>query len=207
MPQDPAMSPRRSSRARTTQPPPAPPLHTHSSTSSSSSSRAERSTRSHHKLQSPQRSAHHRSESIDEIQDGRRSDPPQTRQRKRGLDEEKVEPIRIHAEGEDDEGEEEVTRCICGHQEYPGLPVPPPDLSNRPNSKAGIKDVKDPQSSTTALETLPDDAGGLFIQCDICKVWQHGGCVGIMDEAMTPEEYFCEQCRRDLHSITIGTNG
>ena len=54
---------------------------------------------------------------------------------------------------------------------------------------------------------LQEDAGGLFIQCDVCKVWQHGGCVGIMDEAMSPEEYFCEQCRKDLHKIATSVTG
>ncbi|KAI9879247.1 MAG: hypothetical protein M1830_009107 [Pleopsidium flavum] len=201
------MSPRRSSRARTTQPPPAAPPHTHSSTSSSSSGRAERSTRSHHKVQSPQRSVHPRSESTEEIQDAQRSDPPQTRQRKRDLGEDKDELPQINAEGDDDEGEEEeITRCICEHLEYPGLPVPLDPIDRR-NSKSGSKEARDPHSSTTASETLPDDAGGLFIQCDACKVWQHGGCVGIMDVAMSPEEYFCEKCRPDLHMITVGANG
>lgn len=54
---------------------------------------------------------------------------------------------------------------------------------------------------------LPEDGGGLFIQCDDCKVWQHGGCVGIMEEAMSPEEYFCEQCRNDLHKISTFATG
>jgi hypothetical protein len=56
-------------------------------------------------------------------------------------------------------------------------------------------------------ETLAEDAGGLFIQCDICKVWQHGGCVGIMDEAASPEEYFCEECRKDLHKLMMSPKG
>jgi gas vesicle protein len=54
---------------------------------------------------------------------------------------------------------------------------------------------------------MSDDIGSMFIQCDSCKVWQHGGCVGIMDEAMSPDEYFCEECRKDLHRIKSETNG
>ena len=69
----------------------------------------------------------------------------------------------------------------------------------KPNSK-GNGDV-------VSSVTLQEDAGGLFIQCDICKVWQHGGCVGIMDQAMSPEEYFCEECRSDLHQIISTANG
>lgn len=105
-----------------------------------------------------------------------------------------------HDEEEDEESEEEITRCICGHLEYPGMPVPigdPSKVSSRGNGGP------DPSVVSTAL---PEDAGGLFIQCDMCKVWQHGGCVGIMDEGMCPDEYFCEQCREDLHKITTTAN-
>jgi hypothetical protein len=28
-----------------------------------------------------------------------------------------------------------------------------------------------------------------------------------MEESLTPDEYFCEECRRELHQITIGRNG
>lgn len=54
---------------------------------------------------------------------------------------------------------------------------------------------------------MSDDIGSMFIQCDSCKVWQHGGCVGIMDEDMSPDEYFCEECRKDLHRIRGESNG
>ena len=99
---------------------------------------------------------------------------------------------------EEEEGEEEVTRCICGQGEYPGIPVEASDLA-KPSAKSN--------GDAISSITLPEDAGGLFIQCDVCKVWQHGGCVGIMDEAMSPEEYFCEECRSDLHKITLTANG
>ena len=99
---------------------------------------------------------------------------------------------------EEEESEEEVTRCVCGQAEYPGMPVEASDPA-----KADLKSNGDALSTVTVQE----DAGGLFIQCDICKVWQHGGCVGVMDEAMSPEEYFCEQCRSDLHKLTSTVNG
>ena len=92
----------------------------------------------------------------------------------------------------DEETEEEVTRCICGSQEYPGLPTASPDSSKK----------NDPNSSN-----ISEDSTGWFIQCDNCKVWQHGGCVGIMDESTSPDEYFCEQCRSDLHKVMTTTNG
>jgi hypothetical protein len=87
--------------------------------------------------------------------------------------------------------EDEVTRCVCGFQDYPGL------SSDAAKSSAALPDTEAPS----------DDLGGLFIQCDICKVWQHGGCVGIMDEAASPDEYFCEECRKDLHKVTTSPKG
>jgi hypothetical protein len=60
---------------------------------------------------------------------------------------------------------------------------------------------------TDSSDLLSDDIGSMFIQCDSCKVWQHGGCVGIMDEEMSPDEYFCEECRKDLHRIRGEPNG
>ena len=91
-------------------------------------------------------------------------------------------------ENEVDPAEEEVTRCICGQAEYPG-----PSASNRllqPNA-----------------DTLTDDTGNFFVQCDNCSVWQHGGCMGLLDESMLPEEYYCEQCKPEFHKITKTTNG
>jgi hypothetical protein len=82
--------------------------------------------------------------------------------------------------------EDEVTRCVCGHQEFPGLPY------------------DDGESSP---ETRDDDLDGMFIQCDECKVWQHGGCVGILDEAASPDEYFCPECRADLHTVVTNSKG
>jgi hypothetical protein len=86
---------------------------------------------------------------------------------------------------DDQEEEDEVTRCICGLQEFPGLQY---DID-------------------TGSPTPDDDLGGLFIQCDSCKVWQHGGCVGILDEAASPDEYFCEVCRQDLHEKMTSSKG
>lgn len=81
--------------------------------------------------------------------------------------------------------EDDITRCICGHQDYPGPPLAD-DLSP---------------------DSLSDDAGGLFIQCDKCHVWQHGGCVGIMDESKSPDNYFCELCEKRLHNLMTDSRG
>ncbi|KZF23056.1 hypothetical protein L228DRAFT_142378 [Xylona heveae TC161] len=198
------MSPRRSSRARTTQP--ATGRHqTNSSASSTSSTRVERNTRSYNKNNSPQKSTPPHSRSSEEIDSlAGLGEAPQTRRRRRDHgdaqeDDNMVRRNERSIEEEEEEEEEEVTRCICGQLEYPGPPVSIRELNLKAEGDHGV--------SALPPEGLPEDAGGLFIQCDICKVWQHGGCVGIMDEAMSPEEYFCEQCRRDLHKIVTGSNG
>lgn len=185
-----ALSPRRSSRsARTSRPGSVPQQHTQSSASSVSSSRPDRNARSHQKPPSPRSSAPARSPSAEDLEG---PEKPQTRRTRSNQEEHKNEPSSIMDDELDDDGEEEVTRCICGNQEYPGLPLATPDSSKR----------NDQNSSTVS-----EDSTGWFIQCDNCKVWQHGGCVGIMDESTSPEEYYCEQCRKELHKIMTNATG
>lgn len=194
------MSPRRSSRARTTQPSPVLLQHTHSSSSSASLTR-ERSTRSNHKNPSPHGSSGHRSQSIEDAENGSRADLPHTRTRQRARDDDDEPPREDDEEDLEDDEEEEVTRCLCGQQEYPGLP-----LSRREALSRGTIKLEG-HPATDSSDMLPDDVGSMFIQCDSCKVWQHGGCVGIMDEETSPDEYFCEECRKDLHTIRDEVNG
>ncbi|MCJ1416470.1 hypothetical protein MMC32_002808 [Xylographa parallela] len=189
------MSPRRSSRARTIQPSAPGPVHTNSSTSSISSGRAERSTRSHHKLPSPNTSNPPRSLSLEDPDEAAK---PQLRRTRSGHEETKETLTQKREDEDEDEiDEEEVTRCVCGQLDYPGLPTSTVDALKQASKDAGDAVTSDP---------VPEDIGGLFIQCDICKVWQHGGCVGVLDAGMR-EEYFCEQCRKDLHKLMTGDNG
>jgi hypothetical protein len=103
----------------------------------------------------------------------------------------------------DDEIQEddESVRCICGHDEYPG---PPPFDED---SKHGVKDAID-HDRIFGIE-ITDDLAGFFVQCEICNTWQHGACVGFTTEESNPDdvEYFCEQCRKDLHKIYTASNG
>ncbi|KAL8954169.1 MAG: hypothetical protein Q9222_000053 [Ikaeria aurantiellina] len=195
------MSPRRSSRSKTSQPTSAT-QHTNSSSSSVSSSRVDRRSRSNNKLPSPRSSIPPRSSSSD---DRETSGNPQARRTRRGQDAAKNErdpgPDDEELDEQDLEEEDEITRCVCGQQEYPGLST----IVNDP-TKLALKNSSDPSDAASSV-TVQEDAGGMFIQCDICKVWQHGGCVGIMDEDMSREEYFCEQCRKDLHTISISATG
>ncbi|PNY28114.1 histone deacetylase complex subunit cti6, partial [Tolypocladium capitatum] len=181
-------SPRRSSRARVTNS-----LSQQSSISSGTSGRLERSTRSLNKPSSGKStpSASLSSEPLDDLDDtllGRR--------RKRGQDEEQEKPILVSAldmaNGSDDlqDEEDEAVRCICGSEDYPGRPP-----------------VEGPDADFFAAIELTEDVTGFFVQCDICKVWQHGACVGIFSAESSPEEYFCEQCRKNLHKIHTAING
>jgi len=89
-------------------------------------------------------------------------------------------------EEEEEEDEEDITRCVCGHQDYPGPPL------------------SEAFSSGTAQG---EDAGGLFIQCDGCSVWQHGGCVGIIEESQSPDKYYCEECKPREHKLLTDSRG
>lgn len=189
------MSPRRSSRAsRSTQPTLSgrQPTNSLSSSSSMASGSASRSAGPDQNASSPRSSIAARSHSSEDPEGATKAQARKTRSSQEDIKDDATHAIEDDI---DDEGEEEVTRCICGNQEYPGLPV-----SHGESTRRGSKG--DPDGAT-----FGEDTTGWFIQCDGCKVWQHGGCVGIMDEVTSPDDYFCEQCRKDLHKVTTTSNG
>ncbi|KAL8853501.1 MAG: hypothetical protein Q9221_001660 [Calogaya cf. arnoldii] len=194
------MSPRRSSRSKTSQPTSVA-QHTSSSSSSVSSAGTNRKSRSDGKPADSRDSLPPKSPSAENHES---SSKPGAR-RTRSSQEAPKPPLDAAQDDdeidEEDGEEEETTRCVCGHPDYPGMPIASNDPARGRSKKIG--DLADAGFSAT----LPEDTGGLFIQCDVCKVWQHGGCVGIMDEATSPEEYFCEQCRKELHTITTTATG
>lgn len=127
---------------------------------------------------------------------GGANDVPQLRRSRRQLDNDEDEESKVQDTGYDDIVEdEETTRCICGQQDYPGLPN---DLAGTRGAKNGHLENQDDQS---------DDRGGLFIQCDQCQVWQHGGCVSILEESAVPDNYFCEECKPSWHELLKSSNG
>jgi len=120
----------------------------------------------------------------------------------------RLEKTKLPEEGEDVEGlEEDVTRCICGHAEYPGPAASTRVFAQRRTSKAGSKDGGGQVIDANTSDTLSDDVGDFFIQCDNCFVWQHGGCVGLTDESMSPEFYYCEQCKPEFHKLIRASDG
>ena len=184
------MSLRRSARAPTTQPAATTQQQNKSSSSSVSSGRVDRNARAHQKLPSPRSSVAANSRSSEEQDDSAKAPPRRTR----SSNDEARNDVSAAMIDDHDENEEEETRCICGQLEYPGLPV---------TSSDSRKDKTQDDSNAVSGE----DNTGWFIQCDSCQIWQHGGCVGILDESQSPEKYFCEQCRKDLHKILIDVNG
>ena len=196
---------RRSSRAnRASQPLPS--ASQHSSVSSISSGRADRATRSNHKTESPRKSTPSGSLSSEPPEETITALPDDTIQTRRKRGQEREKSSKMLTQTDNTNGAEEIVeddeavRCICGFDEYPG----PPQL-NEEDSKHDIREGIE-ESITTAAD-VTEDLAGFFLQCDVCKVWQHGGCVGIMNEEQSPEEYFCEECRKDLHRMYTTPNG
>ncbi|KAF9033311.1 hypothetical protein BDZ89DRAFT_1063055 [Hymenopellis radicata] len=45
------------------------------------------------------------------------------------------------------------------------------------------------------------DAGEFMVQCETCKVWQHGLCMGYESEDQLQfDDYYCELCKPELHA-------
>lgn len=39
-----------------------------------------------------------------------------------------------------------------------------------------------------------------MIQCDTCKAWQHGICMGLeTEDQLHDDDYHCEKCRPEMH--------
>ncbi|KAF0318063.1 Histone deacetylase complex subunit CTI6 [Colletotrichum sp. SAR11_59] len=188
-------SPRRSSRARGN----TVSQSQQSSTTSSLSSRGERNTRSLNKTSSAKStpSASLSSEPPEDLEDALPS-RRRTRAQEDARDKSRIDPYDMATGSDDVQEDDESVRCVCGFDEYPG---PPPFEEDSKHGK------HNPEADFFASIELSDEVSGLFVQCDVCKVWQHGACVGIFTEESSPDEYFCEKCRNDLHKIHTASNG
>ena len=145
---------------------------------------------------------------MDDADSNTKTDSLPPRRSRRGNEAEKEEKIKQLEGEEDGEGiEEEITRCICGQPEYPGPPASIRDFGFSQDAKTGSKDEPGQNEDLNASDTLSDDVGNFFIQCDNCHVWQHGGCVGLTDESMSPEFYYCEQCKPEFHKVIRASIG
>ena len=145
---------------------------------------ADRNSRWHHKSPSPSSLS---DDNLD-AQSAAPASPDDSRQTRRATRAQNTSTEAVDDQSQPIDADDEVTRCVCGLQDYPG----PPSTDDCPT-------IADPSQA--------EDAGGLFIQCDKCHVWQHGGCVGIMDETKSPENYFCELCEKKLHNVLTDPKG
>lgn len=195
---------RRSSRAKL--PPSTQPYQ--SSTASSNSSRTERNTRAFAKNGSPQKSNESASLSSEPPEDIIHEDTFSRRRSTRARDDDRERHPKIElldmAPASDDQNEQEddeAVRCICNHEDYPG---PPPFEAE---SRYGMNDAIDFER-IFGIE-ITEEMAGNFVQCETCNSWQHSACVGFTTEDTQPDdvEYFCEQCRKDLHMIFTSNTG
>ncbi|KAK4054354.1 Histone deacetylase complex subunit [Microbotryomycetes sp. JL221] len=77
-----------------------------------------------------------------------------------------------------------ITRCVCGD-----------DSELEPAAHRHLRESDQLQPTDEELSS------GLMIECDTCKCWQHGPCVGLYNEAECPDRYFCEQCKPTWHGM------
>ncbi|KAG6832591.1 hypothetical protein H0H92_014427 [Tricholoma furcatifolium] len=73
-------------------------------------------------------------------------------------------------------------------------PNPPPDVAEE--EEQGI-------TRCVCGSTGEDDpdAGEFMVQCETCKVWQHGLCMGFESEdQLYDDDYYCEECKPELHT-------
>ncbi|KAL7420776.1 Histone deacetylase complex subunit [Cryptotrichosporon argae] len=99
--------------------------------------------------------------------------------KKQQEDEDEQEEEAAAEEGKDDEGGED-------------------EIEDDAEAGEGDEDDEESQEVTRCVCRLEDD-DIMMIQCDKCNVWQHGGCMGIWGDEEAPDEYFCEECRPELH--------
>ncbi len=67
--------------------------------------------------------------------------------------------------------------------------------------------AEEPRPRVVDSPTEVDEPGGLFIQCDKCKCWQHGSCMGFRSDSMVPDTYYCEKCKPEDHSLYQDEDG
>jgi len=137
-----------------------------------------------------------------------RTDQAAPRRSRRGAEAEKEALVKQQSVEEEDNEviEDDVTRCICGQAEYPGPSASIREQYNNTGKQCSTIQQRTKQLTKVFLIAPSDDIGNFFVQCDNCHVWQHGGCMGLNDEAIIPDEYYCEKCRPDFHKIIKGAN-
>ncbi|KLO14270.1 hypothetical protein SCHPADRAFT_851298 [Schizopora paradoxa] len=75
------------------------------------------------------------------------------------------------------------------------------DAADAVESAAGdAGEDEEEESGETRCVCEDSDAAGFMIQCEMCKAWQHGLCMGFASESAIPQgDYYCEQCKPEEH--------
>lgn len=78
------------------------------------------------------------------------------------------------------------------------------DINDASNND--VLDDDDGETRCICNNVDPPDDSGLYIQCEECSIWQHGYCMGIIENE-TPDKYWCEQCKPELHTLYVESAG
>ncbi|KAJ6593946.1 hypothetical protein B0H19DRAFT_1205351 [Mycena capillaripes] len=85
-------------------------------------------------------------------------------------------------------------------KDRPRTDDPPPDAAPDGAQQPAEEEENGVTRCICGREDDPD-AGEFMVQCETCKVWQHGLCMGYDSEAqLHDDDYYCEQCRPDFHT-------
>ncbi|KAF9510043.1 hypothetical protein BS47DRAFT_105838 [Hydnum rufescens UP504] len=100
--------------------------------------------------------------------------------------------------GRSDSHHAEETKTSSRSTKHAPEPSPPDDPTNgEEDDESGITRCVCDEAEAETKDM------GFMVQCEQCNVWQHGICMGIDREEDCPDEYFCHDCRPDLHTALL----
>lgn len=115
------------------------------------------------------------------------------------------EPKQEDSKTEEEEKIGEETEELKKEESKEASPIvnePLEEEDNEEDEEEAEEEEEEGETRCICGDLDPPDELGLFIQCEQCGVWQHGYCVGITNDD-TPDKYWCEQCRPDLHRLYV----
>ncbi|KAJ7770201.1 hypothetical protein DFH07DRAFT_806067 [Mycena maculata] len=96
--------------------------------------------------------------------------------------------------------EKDKDKDKLAEKEIPRTDEPAPDAAPDAQQPPAEEEENGVTRCICGREDDPD-AGEFMVQCETCKVWQHGLCMGYDSEAqLHDDDYYCEQCRPDFHT-------
>lgn len=64
----------------------------------------------------------------------------------------------------------------------------------------------DPCGTTSANYNEDTDEGGIMIECEGCRTWQHARCMGFRTQRAIPKNYMCNKCKPTYGADTSTTS-